>query len=115
MKVKFTAYRTEAHLQNEKQVTDPFIVFPNGTVKTNTYFPADMYGYFLIQVRAEENVTRGLPFVANATLRVSVLLIFGVYVAFKNLSVISCWLAFHECFLNIPYISIHVHSLINAT
>ena len=74
MKVEFTTYGTEAYLQNNKAVVDPFIVFKNGTVKTNTYFQADMYGYFLIQVRAEENVTGGAPFVANATLRVSITL-----------------------------------------
>ena len=71
MKVEFIVYGTETHLQNNKQVADPFIVFKNGTVKTNTYFQADMYGYFLIYVGAEEKISDGLIFSANATLRVS--------------------------------------------
>ena len=73
MNVEFSVYRTETHLQNNQQVTgEPFLVFKNGTVKTNTYFQASMYGYFLIYVRAEEKKGVGeLPFSANATLRVS--------------------------------------------
>ena len=33
------------------KVSSPFILFPNGSVKVNTYFNADMSGYFIVTVR----------------------------------------------------------------
>ncbi|XP_053392678.1 cadherin-23-like isoform X2 [Mercenaria mercenaria] len=81
MKVDFAAVCTEHHLQNKKlectsgqnPKSQPFLVFKNGTVATNTYFQANMYGYYLIHIQAKENVTGGEPFIANATLRISLI------------------------------------------
>ncbi|WAQ95751.1 CAD23-like protein [Mya arenaria] len=74
MSVEFHALRTEQYLQNSKlTTTKPFEVFKNGTVATNVFFQANMYGYFLIFVQAKENVTGGSPFYANATLRISLI------------------------------------------
>lgn len=78
MKVEFVSLCTEHHLQNKQELcskgqnpkSQPFLVFKNGTVATNTYFQANMYGYYLIHIQAKENVTGGQPFIANATLRV---------------------------------------------
>lgn len=46
-----------------------FQLFSNGTVKTNTYFQADMYGYFLMSVMAKDKDGQS----ANATLRISLI------------------------------------------
>ncbi|KAL4239415.1 hypothetical protein ACF0H5_000230 [Mactra antiquata] len=81
MKVEFMAICTENHLQRtqtpcvkaQNPKDQPFLVFKNGTVATNTYFQANMYGYYLIQIQAKENVTGGEPFLANATLRISLI------------------------------------------
>ncbi|XP_060559817.1 cadherin-23-like isoform X2 [Ruditapes philippinarum] len=81
MKVEFSSLCTEHHLQDKKvqcnlgqnPKSQPFLVFKNGTVATNTYFQANMYGYYLIHIQAKENVTGGEPFIANATLRISLI------------------------------------------
>ena len=46
--------------------SNAFRFFANGTVKTNTYFQADMNGYFLMSVRARDKDGQ----TANASLRV---------------------------------------------
>lgn len=48
----------------------PFKFFSNGTLKTNTYFQADMNGYFLMSVQAKDKDMQ----LANATLRVGSLM-----------------------------------------
>ncbi|XP_052266459.1 cadherin-23-like isoform X2 [Dreissena polymorpha] len=74
MKVEFYELRTEQYLQGTKLSTNqPFEVFKNGTVATNVFFQANMYGYFLVFVQAKENVTGGPPYLANATLRISLI------------------------------------------
>jgi hypothetical protein len=35
-------------------VNSPFVLFPNGSVKVNTYFNADMSGYFIVNVRVRD-------------------------------------------------------------
>ena len=72
MKVEVILLRTEAHLQGKQTTADPFKVFKNGTVATNTYFQSNMYGYFLLYIQAQEKVEGGEPFIANATLRVRI-------------------------------------------
>ncbi|CAC5393753.1 CDH23 [Mytilus coruscus] len=47
----------------------PFKFFSNGTLKTNTYFQADMNGYFLMSVQAKDKDMQ----LANATLRISLI------------------------------------------
>ena len=36
---------------DELQVTQPFRLFPNGSVKTNMYFKPQMSGYFTVDLR----------------------------------------------------------------
>ncbi|KAK3090257.1 hypothetical protein FSP39_010440 [Pinctada imbricata] len=33
---------------------EPFKLFPNGTIKTNTYFKSDIYGYFIMIVKVKD-------------------------------------------------------------
>ncbi|XP_076454243.1 cadherin-23-like isoform X3 [Babylonia areolata] len=53
--VNLTAFQAyPAQLARELQdlrVTAPFRLFPNGSVQVNTYFNADMSGYFIVSVR----------------------------------------------------------------
>ena len=35
----------------DMRVDSPFTLFPNGSVKVNTYFNADMSGFFIVTVR----------------------------------------------------------------
>ena len=34
--------------------SSPFRLFPNGTIKTNTYFKSDIYGYFVMDVKVKD-------------------------------------------------------------
>nr|KAG5714955.1 hypothetical protein BaRGS_000443 [Batillaria attramentaria] len=50
-------------------VNTPFRLFPNGSVKVNTYFNADMSGYFSVRVKAVDKGGRS----AEAQLRISLI------------------------------------------
>ncbi|KAL5018042.1 hypothetical protein ScPMuIL_003764 [Solemya velum] len=53
-----------------EKARDPFIVLPNGTVKTNIYFQSNMFGYFTMRVYAQ-NVNSDLA--DDAVLRISLI------------------------------------------
>lgn len=61
---------------------DPFIVYPNGTVKTNIYFQSNMFGYFTMRVFAQ-NINSDL--VDDAVLRVSCMLYYSYYMLLVDL------------------------------
>ncbi|GFO23560.1 cadherin-23, partial [Plakobranchus ocellatus] len=54
---------------DQLQVTEPFRVFPNGSVKTNMYFKPQMSGYFSVQLRVLDKGGRS----DTASLRISLI------------------------------------------
>ena len=67
----------------DMKVDSPFTLFPNGSVKVNTYFNADMSGYFIVTVRVVDK--GGLS--DEAQLRVGV----GLYLQLRCCCCCCCW------------------------
>ncbi|XP_050394981.1 cadherin-23 isoform X6 [Patella vulgata] len=56
-------------LRNELDGQVPFVLFPNGTVKTNTYFRSTMFGYFILSLVASDKGNKN----DTANLRISLI------------------------------------------